>query len=380
MTEETVDSRYFVFLTTPGTETDTQELETNILLTVSSNLWKYVVPIMMITGLIGNSLSFLVMMGRRFRKQTFAVYFCALALADSYSLLNSLPRFWYPTVTNIHPTAHSDAICRFSTFSLYYSYQVSSWVLLCVTVERALAVAFPLKTKHTFTRRKAVITLLIVSALLFCYNCYILFYKDGYLMEMEDGTTVCGLDVFYTAKPFFKSHLWMDVLLCSIIPFAFIITSNIVIVKKVIESRKLLSLPGKHRKNVSTPSLKMLLCVSSMFIFFTLPLSIMLLYMQIYQVLDVENDGVPSILWACALILLYCNNSLNFFLYCLTGRTFRKQLVDYFTVCRVSKPTISSMLFSSYYLKSIDNAEIKQIPGAYIIPVAFSQEPASTRL
>ena len=377
MSDRTTD---LVFLTTPEADREVEELETDILLTVSRNLWKYAIPIMIFTGLIGNSLSFLVMMGRRFRKQTFAVYFCALALADSYSLLTSLPTYWIPRVTNIHPAAYSDTICRFSNFSLYYSYQVSSWVLLCVTVERALAVAFPLKTKHTFTRRKAVITLLIVSALLFCYNCYILFYKDGYLMEMEDGTTVCGVDVFYTAKPFFKSHHWMDVLLCSIIPFAFIITSNIVIVKKVIESRKLSALPGNQRTNVSTPSLKMLLCVSSMFIFFTLPLSIMLLYMQSYQVLDVENDGLPSLLWIVALIVLYGNNSLNFFLYCLTGRTFRAQLKDYFRFCRVSKPTVSNMLSSSYSLTSINNSEVQQIPGAYTIPVSFSQEPAESRL
>ena len=315
------------------------------LLVASDTLWKYVIPSMMFTGLVGNSISFCVMLGRRFRTQTIGVYFGALAMVDSYNLMNSLPRFWFPMVLKIDPASYSDIGCRISTFSLYYSYQVSSWVLVCVTVERALAVAFPLKTKNTFTRKRAVITLVTVASLLLAYNSYILFYKAGYLDEMPDGSLVCTLNAFYTDKPFFKSHNWIDVLLCSIIPFTCIIVSNVVIVRKVMESRKLTK--KQEDKNSSTTSMKMLLCVSSMFIFFTLPLSIMLLYMQTYQVLDVENDGLPSLLWVIGLILLYGNNSLNFFLYCLTGRTFRKQLCDYFSICRRTKSDVSRVTGTS---------------------------------
>ena len=104
--------------------------------------------------------------------------------------------------------------------------------------------------------------------------------------------------------------------------------------------------------------------------------------MQLGELLDVENDGLPSLLWVTALILLYGNNSLNFFLYCITGRTFRNQLKEYFCRCRVAKPEHleESISFSNYSLRNSGLSDRKKKDDIYVVPVSYKARPDNSRV
>ena len=50
--------------------------------------------------------------------------------------------------------------------------------------------------------------------------------------------------------------------------------------------------------------------------------------------INVEHVSLLMPFKAVAFLLLYTNHAVNFYLYCLTGRKFRRELVDTLTVCR----------------------------------------------
>ena len=63
----------------------------------------------------------------------------------------------------------SDAACRMYNFSEHVSYLASSWLILCMTLERFVAVAFPLK-KELFCRQRNALVVIIVVISVMAYS------------------------------------------------------------------------------------------------------------------------------------------------------------------------------------------------------------------
>ena len=74
----------------------------------------YYPPILIATGLLGNSLSFLVMLQRTNRKFSCCVYLAGLAVADNLFMCNAL-HLWL--MTAIFPAKFTDKHCTFVAFS-----------------------------------------------------------------------------------------------------------------------------------------------------------------------------------------------------------------------------------------------------------------------
>ena len=74
-----------------------------------------------------------------------------------------------------------------------------------------------------------------------------------------------------------------------------------------------------------------LICVSVFYVVFSAPVAVYLVYQNSW----LDNAGLVwlgkmQVYWAIASIMSYFNNSMNFFLYCMSGPRFRKELVKMF--------------------------------------------------
>jgi len=81
----------------------------------------------------------------------------------------------------------------------------------------------------------------------------------------------------------------------------------------------------------------MLLVVSFAWLVLTTPFAVCGL---IFAVGDVDRDLVVLLmpLKAVAFLLMYTNHAINFYLYCLTGKKFRHELIDTLAACRCALP------------------------------------------
>jgi hypothetical protein len=162
------------------------------------------------------------------------------------------------------------------------------------------------------------------------------------------------------AKPLF-THLveeiwpWVDAAIYSFVPFLIIIILNIFIIERIISARQNRNVlrqrtslqekygdvkPNRTHEEASKRITFMLLVVSFSFLLTTLPMNLVLIVTSIYGTKETENDAIFSkrkLISTSAEMLMYLNHSINFFLYCVTGKKFRLQFKE-LILCGYTSP------------------------------------------
>lgn len=149
----------------------------------------YYTPMIVFVGIIGNILSVLVFFRTKLRKLSSSYYLAALGMSDTCFLVLSF--ITWLNFVDINLTNHNVA-CQ-----LYYYLQgvcsfLSVWYVVAFTVERFIAVLYPLKRQSMCTVRRAVIVLcgLTVAALIFSAPLLYLFRP---VYHAENNVTVCDV-------------------------------------------------------------------------------------------------------------------------------------------------------------------------------------------
>ena len=128
----------------------------------------YGLPVVILLGLIGNTMSFVVFVGSQLRHQSSSVYLAFLNFADCLFLLCLL----MAQLEWLHIfLMRKDGFCQLVVYFSYVSAFLSVWTVVAFTVERFIVVYFPLKRFVHCTKRRAtmvVVSLLVTS--LFLYN------------------------------------------------------------------------------------------------------------------------------------------------------------------------------------------------------------------
>jgi len=242
--------------------------------------------------------------------------------------------------------------CKLQRFILYTSLDTSAWILIAVTVERFLAVCMPqhhhfLKTpRHAFRAVGGIV--LFQSA----FNLHV-FWTRGrqVIVAVEDNSTVIINCAYPTESArnywtFYQS--WVSMLVYCVVPFCVMLILNIFIIRTLRKHKRSMarkrSLSANSRKatkgGIPTDSMtRMLLCVTLYFIIVTTPSFIFTMIQDVLFYKDVvtaHQHAVMELVDGALTVLLYLNHSINFLLYCLTGRRFRSELI---MMCRRTKTT-----------------------------------------
>ncbi|CAH1781378.1 unnamed protein product [Owenia fusiformis] len=292
------------------------------LIIVGENIWRYGAPILMAIGTFGNVCSVIVLSRKRMRKITMNLFLLALAIVDISMLWTGLLRKWIDVLLDVDFRILSGTSCKFHIFIQYTLRYLSSWIVMMVSIERFIAVFFPLRVKLVCKRLTFLIALSTVVVALVGLNLHFFWTFD--LVE-KDGTLKCETKADYVS--YRRLWSWVNAMFASVIPsFVMFISSSLIIGKLVLRRCNTTTVTNGASKLASTISI-LILC--NLFLLLILP-------SVIYQIRRPMVYPPPRVFSDYMLMgvifnfLHYMNNVTNFFIYCVASKRFRRELVSIF--------------------------------------------------
>ncbi|XP_061180277.1 thyrotropin-releasing hormone receptor-like [Saccostrea echinata] len=301
----------------------------------------YISPAILIVGTTGNIIAFFILRRNMFRISTY-FYLAVLAIADLIVLQFGLLREWIGHISDYDIQNISNLSCKIFVSLNYLGSDFSVWLIVAVTTERFIAVCFPLRANVLCSVNKARSVTISLLGLSFCLNAHFLWTVE--LTEVRLNSSKVEKCTPGHKFDFFLTEVWplVDAFTYSFIPTFICSVLNILIIRRVFIARKYrgrLQKCNAGRNNLNNKSLpsertikltKMLLAVSLTFVLTTLPNSICIV-VQNYWDLDYTKDvlrQISNFVLARTITghLMYINHSVNFFLYCATGKKFRKNM------------------------------------------------------
>ena len=232
----------------------------------------YYTPLIVVLGVCGNIASMLVLFLTKLRGQSSSFYLSALAASDTGFLLTQLVG-WLEEVKL--PLFSQPVVCQLTQYVANCCSLTSAWFVVAFTVERFVAVCYPLHRPSfcTVHRAKMVIAALtIISALVNVYALVII-----RPIPLEDGQVVCDIDFgTYPSVGFWLTAV--DMVVSLVLPFLLIVLLNVQIARAICRLelvRRMMYVSsaehGTPRANSQQKITKMLLIVSSVFLLLNLP-------------------------------------------------------------------------------------------------------------
>lgn len=318
--------------------------------------WEIILLILLIIGCIGNTLTIIVMQSKRMRNTNAALFLTLMAFADICTLvikfLANMQKMYRLPVYNYCILAYV-----IPDMTIYTSY----WLVMMTTAERSVAVRCPLKVSDIFSRFRCIVSLcsiisffsILSSSQAICLEYY---PERPYYCKIKGNSN--GTCFFYlkTVYPWIKSAFmsWLPSILGIIL--------NTIILKSLYtasKKRKIITnsirkenvsitpLPLQNQSSTSVESLRkcninpninktcakerhvtiMLFTISVTFVAFTLPFATY----ELLRKLGFKNKFfINRNAQRAFMFPIDCLHTINFFLYCLSGKKFRDTLFDMF--------------------------------------------------
>ena len=185
-----------------------------------------------------------------------------------------------------------------------------------------VGVQWPHRVHDIFTRRRTRISVFIMVFTLAFINM-----PAFWINTKNDEDTPPHPCLAANKKLAFEIWPWADLTIYSLLPFAIMMICSTIIIKTIHRRRRTLSRRYSENGNVKSKVKTMttiLLTVTFVFLFLTTPFTIYATTVtELYRKVNVDYH----LFYASARMLRYVNNSVNFFLYCLSGRPFRRELI-----------------------------------------------------
>ena len=326
-------------VTMQNNRTETEDEETWSKILVASTM----TPIIVL-GCVGNILSLLVWVKIRRCKTSTACFLACLAIADLVALFTGL-NFWMAYVVKIDLRFTSRFSCKFLVYLDFASQYASAWIVVLVTVERAVAACFPFKYK-IIRRPEVALGVTLGTVIMMLCVCLVFLISADIVSVPTHGNSTMDVCLFTDDSSLVQAEVawfYAELVIHFVIPFVIIVICNVCILVKMVllAVKRLRTFTGKQRcKNNdngilrSIPYRAVLLSIA-----FCVGVGPIHIYgyketLQFKLPIEVEmsgqrNDGVDSV-YITFVILMYLNNAINFLLYCAVGSGFRKDIVKIF--------------------------------------------------
>ena len=306
------------------------DTEHEIIEEVAKWIWIIVTPLIFLIGTVGNFFIILIMYRMKFWKKITYSFLVFLAISDTIVLCIGLSREWIIRVFDYDFRNSSDFGCKFLVFSIYFWMHISSWTLVCITIERFL------KTRDPFRNH-----CLNVSRILKCTYLVVIMLSIGLDIPLivtnglEQNCLVCN----NTSEEYFiyeeKYFVFLDLIWLSFLPFIVMLIMNIFVGRTIRNSirRRQQFIPDEHNRarhgRTNTRLTRMLFWTSVYFLITTLPISI-------YNIVDtfLSTTSTPSKQTTAGLFLSrailyplqFSNYSVNLYIYIKVKPSFRRYL------------------------------------------------------
>jgi hypothetical protein len=208
-------------------------------------VYKYICLTIFVIGVIGNLLSVFVFSRPSLRRRSCSIYFLALAITDIASLCASFIDTVLPSYNNLSLTIKSLFICKLNPLMVYFTTDLSNFLLAVASIDRAVSIQCPLKSKQFCRARIAIYIIIIMSIVFLLINGHIFW---GFEIIDEQSQKIClpskNKLVYHngvhsmTYDRFYAIFDSLDMLFAVVIPFIVMLICNIIILIRVITSRR----------------------------------------------------------------------------------------------------------------------------------------------
>ena len=334
-----------------------QIAEFESMMSTAKALWRYVTPLLMFPGTIGNVVCIITLQTKSFRGSATAFLLTALAVVDTVSLLVGALHVWLTHVPTIEIRTLSDPACRIHSFLTYLSVQMSAWTLVLVTLERVVSVTWPMEAPTLCSRRRLAGLWGVILGVLVAINTVIYLAN----MELREHFQVNGNTTYHikecVARPSTNAkmetllrnfRIWSDLILSSLLPTALIFCGNSLLMYKLAEmARRKKRMQSSRNRNGSenrrnsakrqkSKITVMLITVCAVFLLTSLPINIFMLGENRWFA-DRQNNlivlGRREVTFTVLSLVYYVNNAINFALYFISGPMFRGAAISLFCPC-----------------------------------------------
>ena len=276
-----------------------------------------------VIAIIGNSLTFCICMKKSNRKKSFMMYLAALAFFDTLNSINYIKGFLceLPNFC-LSPELH----CKLVLFIFDSSAYISSWLIVAISLERAISTKIPHHVAKISSRRFGIKTISIFIIIALILNSHCLYGWTGVIHEsMVKCYTIPGTYTILWAyfRPFLNTVFY------SLIPGTIIILCNTVMVKAVFASAKIRGTISDQTAKRNRELMIVAVLVSVSFVVLTSPFTL-LMYINAngaHVTLDLTDETLDYI-YDIAVLMTIINHAINFFLYVVSGSRFRQQLKE----------------------------------------------------
>ena len=305
-------------------------------------IWKVVPPIIMLWGTVGNILTIIVMLKQKSKLSSTALYLIALAVSDTMVLYTGPLRNWIKEIWNYDMRHKSEASCKIQMYFTYVTVHCSSWLLVAVTIERAISVMYPHKVRIVSTKKTAAFA--IATMVIFTYGIDIII---PVIMGLEgyNKPQICAPTTKEYVNLHYDIYHWIDFCMTYAFPFVFLLIGNTCIVVCLQNSRsKQKMMTSGHAQSGSsstrdTRSVSVLMIALCVIFFLTItPVSIftsVIIPREMERINELFKTD-PYQAWddyqfltfqhAVVNLVSYTNAAFNFILYVFSGSKFRKEL------------------------------------------------------
>ena len=214
----------------------------------------YVFPVIVIIGTVCNFLTFLVMRRKKMQHQSTYFYMAVLAVADELVLLVGCLNTSLYAYFNTNFLFLSEISCKLACLALYATFHFSVWVVVIMTIERFVAVAFPLQASRICTVKRAKIATMLLALLILCINAHFLF-THSLQRNSETESDQCYATTDAYRNFMISIWTWIDGVLYSFIPLSLLIIFNILIVHNLVKAKNTIK---KYNDNHKSSSKKIL--------------------------------------------------------------------------------------------------------------------------
>jgi len=256
---------------------------------------------------------------------------------------------------------------------------MSSWFVVCLCVERFVAIMYPLKVKLLFTKRRCQLIVCVLFLVLGVFNAGWSYSTN----ILENG--LCSAEAIdqNNSSDVLKYRIWLFLTFAftALVPVAILVTLTpimIVTIRRGVRQRQKLTKSCKNDTQV-TRATTMLMAVIIAFILLATP------YVVFHNIsffkskaLSEDNSKLYQIARAIAQLLDLLNYTINFFLYVFTSRHFRDGVVSLFKSGKGHRSSLGSQCESTRQTEISFSASTrgdKQVPKRgirSIIHIAFT--------
>ena len=309
-------------LATIGWDTQTsrdtfmEEVETYTIFKIVNFINSYWFPVLIPIGLVGNTLSFLVMIKQSNKRMSTCIYMAAISVNDNIMMLMCLYDYLV-AVVQIHNWYPLE--CKFLIIVALFALQNCTFQVIAMTVDKYIAIKWQHRAATYSTPRRAKLIVILVYIFVFIYNIPHLFLSS----IVGNQCLAYGI-----SSAMARLYSWLSFVLNAVIPFSILIHMNYVTVKSVRKSRKMFA-PNERRtnevvdqgldtrqKNLKTAENQltvMLLFVTTLFLILLCPTYFRFIYLML-TTRDTPSEYAKSMFLFQITSKLYITNSgINFY-------------------------------------------------------------------